>query len=632
LSVRACFAVFFSISVLFANQSAAQCTGNVLFYENFGGSIVPPFTGSRLPSGVTTYQFDSTGSIQDGEYGIRRSSADVTTGGPIFPTWHVGFDHSGGHMMIINADLTPGKFYETRVSNLCSGSQLFFSAWIANLLRAGSPDPLDPVVRFEISSAVTGTVLATYTTPTIPRFSSFTWTQYGFNFSLPSGEDDVILRIFNNQPGGAGNDLCLDDIEFTLCGPAMNPVVTGTYQNSNDICAGGNINIAGNVAGGFYQNPAYQWQFSSDGSTWNAIPGAQSTLLTLNNVQPANSGFYRLLTAEAVNINSANCRAVSPVKEIRVYTPPALSIIGTNNLCEQDSIKLGSSVSALSYSWRFNGSPVGTDSTYSFPLSTTAQSGNYVLNVIGKGGCPASTNRQVTVRTNDLTKQIPVQEVLCNGDVLQIDAAAPPATQFLWNDGNTSSQRTFSTAGTYVLQSSDGICKRSDTLIIETTNSPVLPLLNDTVICFTDSALLDATTQEADQYLWSNGSTFPVISVTTEGLYTVEVSNVCGMDVQDVFVKVEECSQEVFVPNAFTPDGNGLNDVLKARAYFRVEAFELRIYDRWGNELFVSKDISKGWNGFYNGVRSVPGMYGWKMSYTRNGKTFLRKGTVMLIR
>lgn len=630
--MRIRLAVYIFISVFSLNQSVAQCTGNVLFYENFGGSIVPPFTGSRLPPGVTSYLFDSTGAIQDGEYGIRRSSADVVTGGSIFPTWHVGFDHSGGHMMIINADLTPGKFYETRVSNLCSGSQLYFSAWIANLLRAGSPDPLDPVVRFEISSAVSGTVLATYTTPTIPRFTSFTWTQYGFNFSLPSGENDVILRIFNNQPGGAGNDLCLDDIEFTLCGPAMNPVVTGTYQNTNEACTGSNISFAGNVSGGFYQNPAYQWQFSSDGTTWTNITGAQTTSYTITNAQLTHSGLYRLLTAEAININSSNCRAVSPVKELKVYSPPNLSIIGSNNLCEQDTLRISSSVSALSYLWRLNGSPISTDSTYLFPLSTTNQSGIYSLDVIAQGGCPSSAMKQVNILNNLLTKQIPTYEILCDGDDLQIDAANAPATQFLWNDGVISPQRTFNAAGTYILVSSDGLCKRSDTLVIETLNSPMLPLLKDTVICFTDSVLLDATTQDVDQYLWSNGNTSPAIYVLAPGLYTVEASNACGTDVQDVLVNVEECSQEVFVPNAFTPDNNGRNDVLKAKAYFRLEAFEFHVYDRWGNELFVSKEILKGWDGFYKGIKSVPGVYGWKMKYTRNGKSFQRKGTVLLIR
>jgi gliding motility-associated-like protein len=632
LFVKACLAALLFISVLFAKQSLAQCTGNVLFLENFGGSSVPPFTGSRLPSNITTYRFDSTGTIDDGEYGIRRSTADINTGGPIFQSWHIGFDRSGGHMMMINADFTPGKFYETRVSNLCSGSQLFFSAWIANLLRAGSQDPLDPVVRFEIASAATGTVLATYTTPSIPRFNSFTWTRYGFNFSLPSGENDVILRIFNNQPGGQGNDLCLDDIEFTLCGPAMNPVVTGTYQNSGDVCAGTAVSFAGNVAGGFYQNPAYQWQFSSDGILWNNITGAQTTSLIINNAQPFHSGLYRLLTAEAVNINSANCRAVSPVRELRVFAPGAVSILGTVAICEQDTLKLRSNVSALTYNWRLNGLLLSTDSAVSLPNSSAAQGGNYSLNVITRGGCTAATSTQVTVRTNTLAKQIPVYELLCDDDSLLADASGAPAITFQWNDGSTSPQRTFNTAGTYTLISSDGVCNRSDTLVIETNNTPVIPLLNDTLICFTDSALLDATAPNADQYLWSDGSTAPLIYVSAEGLYTVEASNVCGFDVQDVFVKVQECSQEVFLPNAFTPDGNGLNDVLKARAYFRLEAFELRIYDRWGNEIFVSKDIAKGWNGFYNGVRSVPGMYSWKMNYTRNGKSFLRKGTVMLIR
>ncbi|WP_407523712.1 gliding motility-associated C-terminal domain-containing protein [Lacibacter sp. MH-610] len=627
------YSLLFLLAFLYgAVDLSAQCTGNVLFFENFGGSIVPPFTGTRLPPGTTTYRFDSTGAIDDGEYGIRRSSADVSTGGPIFPSWHVGFDHSGGHMMIVNADFTAGKFYETRVNNLCSGSQLFFSAWIANLLKAGSSDPLDPVVRFEISSAVSGAVLATYTTPSIPRFSVFTWTRYGFNFSLPSGENDVVLRIFNNQPGGQGNDLCLDDIEFTLCGPAMNPVVTGTYQNSTDACAGANINFAGNVAGGFYQNPAYQWQFSSDGIVWNNIAGAQTTSYTINNAQPSNSGLYRLLTAEAVNINSPNCRAVSPVRELRVFAPPNLAIIGTNNLCEQDTLKLGSSIAALTYIWQFNGNSIGTDSAYTFPVITPAQAGTYTLNVIANGGCPAAASTQVTVRTNQLSRQIPFDALLCDGDVLPIDASGPPAINFLWNDGSTAPQRTLRNAGTYTLLSSDGVCKRSDTLMIETNNTPILPLLQDTVICFSDSAFLNATTPGADQYLWNNGSASPFIYAKAAGLYTVEASNVCGTDVQDVFVTVNECSDEVFLPTAFTPDGNGLNDVLAAKAYFRLEAFELRIYDRWGNELFVSKDISNGWSGMYKGVASVPGTYSWKMSYTRKGKTFQRKGTVLLIR
>jgi gliding motility-associated-like protein len=626
------YILFFVAGLISSTELHAQCLGNVLFNENFGGSIVQPFTGTRLPPGVTTYRFDSTGTIDDGEYGIRRSSADVNTGGPIFPNWHVGFDHSGGHMMIVNADFTAGKFYETRVNNLCSGSRLYFSAWIANLLKAGSPDPLDPIVRFEIASAVTGNVLATYTTPLIPRFSTFTWTRYGFDFSLPSGENDVILRIFNNQPGGQGNDLCLDDIEFTLCGPAMNPVLSGTYQNSNEACNGSNISFAGNVASGFYQNPAYQWQFSSDGSIWYDITGSQTTSLNFINVQTTHSGFYRLLAAEAVNINSVNCRAVSPVIELKVYVTPNLSIEGNKNVCERDTLKLTSSDSALNYSWRFNGNPIGTDSSIIFPVAALNRSGNYQLNIITRGGCTASATAQVTVQSNALLKQIPVYELLCDGAVLQVNAATPTATQYFWNDSITSPQRIINKAGTYILMSSDGVCKRVDTLFVETKNTPVLPALGDVTICFRDSALINAAVPEAEQYLWSNGSNTSAIIVKTAGVYTIEATNICGSDIDDVIVNVTECSEEVFVPKAFTPNGNRLNEELKAKAYFRLDDYEFRIYDRWGNEVFLTKDISRGWDGMYRSIKSEPGAYSWKMKYTRNGITFRKKGTALLIR
>ena len=93
-------------------ESIAQCTGNVLFYEDFGGGLSSPLTGSRLPSGVTTYTFDSLGLVEDGQYGIRKTTADIATGQRQFNTWHIGTDRSsGGNMMIVNADYTAGKFH-----------------------------------------------------------------------------------------------------------------------------------------------------------------------------------------------------------------------------------------------------------------------------------------------------------------------------------------------------------------------------------------------------------------------------------------------------------------------------------------------------------------------------------------
>lgn len=621
--------------LLFANNSfvQAQCSGNRLFFEDFGGSSSTPLTSSPLPSTVTSYTFDSLGTISDGEYGIRKTTADIQTGQSQYGSWHVGYDHSGtGNMMLVNADYTAGKFYETRVSNLCAGSLLYFSAWIANLLRSSSTNPLDPDLKFQISSATTGNQLATFTTGTIPRYASFTWTKYGFNFALPPGESDIILRIFNNQAGGLGNDLCLDDIEFSLCGPAMTPQITGSYLNSGETCTGSSVSFSGNVASGFYQNPAYQWQFSTDGTNWNHITGAQAQQFTITGTQVSHSGFYRLLVAEAANINAVNCRSVSPLLELKVFAPPVISINGPLTICEKDTIKLSSSIAAFEYKWTY---PGGTGNKYdlTIPNALVNLAGSISLTTTTHGGCISTTTTVLNIKPNLLTRAVPVGDtVLCNGASLVINANIPPATSFLWNDGTTNFTRTINTAGNYSLQVSDGICSRTDSFSVQTKSTPVVRLRNDTTICYSDSLLIDATTPQTDIYLWNTGSTKPKLIATEAGTYTVTVENYCGQTTDQVILSLIECGNEVFIPNAFTPNGDRLNDILKGRAYFRLDDYELSIYNRWGELVFKSKVMTQGWDGQFRNQPSPAGIYTWKISYKRNDKQFTKTGTVLLIR
>ncbi len=619
-----------SLAVLPA-QSYAQCSSNVLFYENFGGGVGSPLTGSRLPAGVTTYTFDSLGSVDDGQYGIRKTTADIATGQRQFNVWHIGNDRSGGNMMIVNADYTTGKFYETSVSNLCSGSQLYFSAWLANLIPAGSSNPLDPILRFEIASASTGTILSSFVTASIPRFSSLTWTQYGFNFSLPAGETSVVLRIFNNQVGGLGNDLCLDDIEFTLCGATIAPVVNGTMLNTNDACVGSTVNISGNVSGIFYTNPAYQWQFNS-GSGWANIPTATTQNLTINNIQKADSGNYRLLVAEAVNINSNNCRSVSSPVPVNVFAPVQPTLQSNLPVCETKDVLLVVPVNAIAYIWTANGSPLNmSNDTLRIRNATTRNNGMYHVRLITKGGCYSQDSIAVAVQSNLLQRAIPFDTLLCDAETLDIDAQQSLATSYLWNDGTISAQRTLSATGVYSLFTSDGVCDRTDSFIVSRNFTPTVQLISDTTLCVNEAILLNATHPLADFYLWSNNSTDSSISVTTPGTYAVAVGNGCGIAVDDVTIDYKDCADMIFVPNAFTPNDDRLNDVLFAKAYFSIEAFDFKIYNRWGQQIFSTNSLFTGWNGRMNNSKAPPGQYIWTVSYKRNGKLYTQKGTVLLI-
>jgi hypothetical protein len=138
-------------------------------------------------------------------------------------------------MAIYNASYTVGEFYRQTVSGLCGSTTYEFAAWMANILTstACSSAGIDPNLTFRIAS-LSGTLLGSYSTGNIAESNTLTWKQYGFVFTTPASQTQVILKIINNAPGGCGNDLALDDITFRPCGPTIsvnaNPVFVKAAQ------------------------------------------------------------------------------------------------------------------------------------------------------------------------------------------------------------------------------------------------------------------------------------------------------------------------------------------------------------------------------------------------------------------
>jgi len=87
----------------------------------------------------------------------------------------------------------------------------------------------------------------------------------------------------------------------------------------------------------------------------------------------------------------------------------------------------------------------------------------------------------------------------------------------------------------------------------------------------------------------------------------------------------------VFFPNAFTPNGDGLNDQFKPVVY-SLSDFHWKIFNRIGQLVFETNEYNKGWDGRVHGQPAVPGVYVWICSYTRNHKVEMKKGTLVLIR
>ncbi|WP_229663328.1 CshA/CshB family fibrillar adhesin-related protein, partial [Microbacterium album] len=176
------------------------------FVETFGTGTG---YGDPLPAGQTTYHHVTGGTVWDGSYALP-SQLPGTFGS----FWHAGGDRTGdpdGRMMLVNADVTPGIFFQRTFTQLTPGASYDFSAWITNANNAGSP--ILPNVQFRVIDPATDNVLASVDTGDISNKSSLVWERFGLQFT--AAQTTVRLEIANNAPGGEGNDLAIDDISFT---------------------------------------------------------------------------------------------------------------------------------------------------------------------------------------------------------------------------------------------------------------------------------------------------------------------------------------------------------------------------------------------------------------------------------
>jgi gliding motility-associated-like protein len=132
-------------------------------------------------------------------------------------------------------------------------------------------------------------------------------------------------------------------------------------------------------------------------------------------------------------------------------------------------------------------------------------------------------------------------------------------------------------------------------------------------------------------YLWNDNSKNQTLQVSKAGIYWVEVtdSNNCkGRDSIDIL----SCLQFA-APNAFTPNGDGINDVFKPTLYGPVVSYTLTIYNRWGQMIFRSRDPGKGWDGTVSGILQPDDTYAWNCLFQLAGnKPDDKSGTVVLIR
>jgi gliding motility-associated-like protein len=189
--------------------------------------------------------------------------------------------------------------------------------------------------------------------------------------------------------------------------------------------------------------------------------------------------------------------------------------------------------------------------------------------------------------------------------------------------------------GTYSVMVTDiNGCKAGDTATITALNPlPAAFMPGDSSICSYGTLLLQPL-RSFNNYLWNNGATSPTITISQPGLYWLQVQdnkNCIGRD--SIQVSPKQCLEGFYIPGAFTPNGDGKNDNYKPDVLGNILQYRFTIYNRWGQAIFQTTDINKGWDGTYTGRLQDTNVFVWTCTYQFAGeKIQAKKGTFILIR
>lgn len=152
-------------------------------------------------------------------------------------------------------------------------------------------------------------------------------------------------------------------------------------------------------------------------------------------------------------------------------------------------------------------------------------------------------------------------------------------------------------------------CGPNLNLNLDTLPLPVVTLRGDTTLCTGMPFTLEARLQDSIRYRWSTGDTNCCIKVTQPGLYVLTATNKCGSSEAGVRINYIKCNYCFFIPNAFSPNGDGRNDRFELKQTCPTNKYLLQIFDRWGRRLFTALSIGQSWDGTYNGQPVASGTY-----------------------
>ncbi len=460
----------------------------------------------------------------------------------------------------------------------------------------------------------------------------------------------------NNGTGGVNCNLAAIKIAFNFAGvgSAVQSSINGIVEASG--CVPLNVTFKDTIANGV----KYVWNFG-DGS-----PEATTTTPSIQHLYNA-VGSY---SVRLVSIDSSTCNiADTSYTTLKVRNDDAFPSFTVTRLLPCEDLKytftnttvppVGKPFKNNSFTWDFgDGTTLSAGAQQVTHAYTTA--GNYTVKLIlnDTNYCNSpDTAIQVLKVSSTVKAKFTTNNAGCYPYTAVFNNTSTAGTDFIWNFGDGSPlssainpTHTYTTGGTFIVKLiaiDDGTCNKKDstTLTITVSSKPIAsfnytpnPPQVNTPVTFIN------TTTGVNQYIWKFGDGDSLLTNSTTTMvqhqYTnTQTYNACLVAINGFNCKDTTCTPIrarvtplVDVPKAFTPNGDGINDVIYVNG-FGINKMVWRIYDRWGKLIFVGISLARGWDGKYQGELLPQDVYNYTLDveFSDGTKTSL-KGDITLLR
>ncbi len=301
------------------------------------------------------------------------------------------------------------------------------------------------------------------------------------------------------------------------------------------------------------------------------------------------------VTATIAGLGGASCSASAQVDLISIF--PDMELGDDIVACSEQTVTLDPGLPVnYAYDWTVDGATL--------PVLDVTTSGTYGLTATSPEGCVNSDAITVTF-TDGPVLQVPDSATGCASAGLLVDAAPLDASTgpytYLWSNGSIEATSTFYESTTAQVQVTDaGGCTTTATMILEVLPSPEFYFPTDSALCFEDFPDVQhqlSVPAGYAAYQWMDGSAQPTLSVDGPGVFSVVVANELGCTTERTVTVIDFCSEPLlFIPTAFTPDGDGLNEVLRVEGRNLVQ-LDFKVYNRWGSLVWEADSIGDYWHG-----------------------------------